>query len=108
MITSKGMCLSYVSGEVVMFSDMTAQQKSACEMALEELHSCGVKHGDVHYGNFLLDENFASIIYFGLSSICSNKAELKREKELLKWKLDNDDDSGYQEMNILRRLYKDF
>jgi tRNA A-37 threonylcarbamoyl transferase component Bud32 len=98
MITSKGLCLSYVSGEVIMFSEMTAQQKSACELALEELHSCGVKHGDVHYGIFLLNENFASIIDFGLSSICSDEDLLEREKDLLEWKLDNDDNSGKQEI----------
>jgi hypothetical protein len=43
MITSKGLCLSYVSGEVIFFSDMTAKQKSACKVALQELHNCGVK-----------------------------------------------------------------
>jgi tRNA A-37 threonylcarbamoyl transferase component Bud32 len=57
-----------------------------------------VKHGDVHYGNFILDADFAYIIDFGLSSVCFDKAELKREKELLIWKLDNNDDSGDQKI----------
>jgi tRNA A-37 threonylcarbamoyl transferase component Bud32 len=100
MIAWKGICISFVEGEVIQFSVMNEWQKTACQVALEALHGCGVKHGDVHYKNFLLNGGFAYIIDFGFSVLCSDQAEFKKERELLAWKLTNNDNSIYQEMKM--------
>jgi hypothetical protein len=45
----KCVCVSYIDGSCVLFSQMSEAHKAACRHALRELHKRHVKHNDIHY-----------------------------------------------------------
>jgi tRNA A-37 threonylcarbamoyl transferase component Bud32 len=97
--TFKCICISYVDGQSVRFSEIKknndAGKRAACLAALDALHSCGILHGDIHWGNFVFEikSNRALIIDFGNSVKYGQFQELAVERKLLTEKLDAGDDS---------------
>ncbi|KAI0845659.1 hypothetical protein F5Y00DRAFT_245726 [Daldinia vernicosa] len=54
-----------------------------CQDVLARLHALGIKHGDIHGGNFLVREGKALLIDFEISHLCDEKKELELEYDHL-------------------------
>jgi hypothetical protein len=98
-LSFRGIIISFVEGRVVKFSHMTQEQKSACEIALSDLHQHNVLHKDIHYKNFILNaDNKAFIFDFGYSDECEDEELFEKEKKLLSGKLREGDNSVKQKV----------
>jgi tRNA A-37 threonylcarbamoyl transferase component Bud32 len=99
-LSFRGVILSFVEGRKIKFSRMIPSQKAACVAALEQLHQHEILHGDIHYGNFIIDwDNKAYIIDFGFSKVCTDADLLEKEMMLLKSKLSEGDNTVDQVVN---------
>jgi hypothetical protein len=98
-LSFRGIIISFIKGHVIKFSQMSREQRGACEIALNELHYHKVLHRDIHYGNFIINsDNKAFIIDFGYSEVCEDEELFEQEKKLLKEKLREGDNSVVQEV----------
>jgi serine/threonine protein kinase len=97
-----GSIISFVEGRTIKFSEMSPKQHDACETALRQLHQHNVLHGDIHYGNFIIDSNDkAFIIDFGYSELCDDEELFEKEIMLLKGKLQAGDNSVKQTFKFI-------
>ncbi|KAI0106900.1 hypothetical protein F4814DRAFT_429327 [Daldinia grandis] len=54
-----------------------------CQDVLARLHTLGIKHGDIHKGNFLVQGGKALLIDFEISYLCDEKKKLESEYDYL-------------------------
>ena len=70
--------------QIISISEFDNKAKQKCITALNELHSYDVLHRDIHFSNFIINDNTAVIIDFGFSLITNDSKNKENEMGLLK------------------------
>ncbi|KAH0529373.1 hypothetical protein TsFJ059_004127 [Trichoderma semiorbis] len=70
-----GFVMEYIDG--ARFADIG--DLAACQEILSQLHSLGIKHGDINKYNFLIREGKVILVEFEASQRCSEEKELEAE-----------------------------
>lgn len=82
-VTEEGRIIGFIMSRVEDGHHATPDDFDACHLALSELHSLGIKHGDINKHNFLVHGGKAILIDFDFASRNASRDELDDEMRSL-------------------------
>lgn len=78
-VTEEGRVMGYIMSRVEDGHHATPDDHDVCHSVLSELHSLGIKHGDINKHNFLVHGGKATLIGFEFASPSASRDELDDE-----------------------------